>query len=150
MAEHDKLTADGKKFFKEIEKLKKLQVRIGYQQGAEKEDNGADLVDVAMWNELGTVNMPPRPFLRQSVDNNAERITSICKAQLQDIADGKKTAKDALQALGVLQKALIQDSIGNGDFEPNAPATVRKKKSDKPLIDTGRMRQSVNFVITDK
>ena len=37
-----------------------------------------------------------------------------------------------------------------GDFEPNAPSTIRKKKSDKPLIDTGRMRQSVMTVIDKK
>lgn len=150
MAGHDTLTAEGKRFFKEIEELKKLQVRVGFQHGEETdEDSGADLADVAMWNELGTAHSPPRPFLRQSIDNNVSRVNAMCKAQLRAVAQGK-TAKDALQAIGSMQKALVQDTIRNGDFEPNAPSTIKKKKSSKPLIDSGRMRQSVNFVIKPK
>ena len=34
--------------------------------------------------------------------------------------------------------------------DENAPSTIRKKKSDKPLIDTGKMRQSVKYVIRKK
>jgi len=60
------------------------------------------------------------------------------------------TAKQALKELGIYQKDLVQQTITEGDFEPNAPSTIRKKRSDKPLIDTGRMRQSVNYVIKEK
>jgi hypothetical protein len=138
-------------FYKEIDELKKLQVRVGFQHGEETdEDSGADLADVAMWNELGTAHSPPRPFLRQSVDNNASRINAMCSAQLRAIARGEKTANDALKALGVLQKGLVQSEINDGAFEPNAPSTIKKKGSSKPLIDSGRMRQSVNFVIKPK
>ena len=149
MVGHDKLTSEGKKFFKEIEELAKLELRVGFQRG-EKDDNGADIADVAMWNELGTVNMPPRPFLRQSVDTNETTIKTMCQSQLKAIASGKRTAQEALQIIGDLQKSLIQNTILNGEFESNADATVKKKKSDRPLIDTGRMRQSVNFVIQAK
>ena len=45
---------------------------------------------------------------------------------------------------------LVQEKIESGSYEPNAPSTIRKKKSDKPLIDTGRMRQSVKYVIRKK
>jgi len=147
---HDKITAEGKKFFKELEELQKLQVRVGFQHGKEEDGNGADMADVAMWNELGTVRSPPRPFLRQSVDNNVDTIKAMCKTQLKEIAEGKKTAREALQAIGVTQKGLVQHTIRSGNFVANAPATVKKKKSDKPLIDTGRMRQSVNYVILGK
>ena len=79
MAGHDIITGAGKEFFRQIEELKKLQVRIGYQRGkASKTDddgNEADYCDIAMWNELGTSNgIPSRPFLRNSVDSNAEQI----------------------------------------------------------------------------
>ena len=150
MAGFDRLTPQGKRFFAEIDELKKLELRVGFQHGEENAGNGADMADVAMWNELGTANAPPRPFIRQSVDNNAGQINAMCKAQIQAIVRGEKTAKDALQALGVMQKGFVQATIRNGDFTPNAPSTIKKKKSDKPLIDTGRMRQSVNFVIQAK
>ena len=146
----DKLTPDGEKFFKEIEKLKKLQVRVGYQQGNVVNDEGVDLLDVAMFNELGTSTSPSRPFMAKSVDENADKINSFLKQQLVLLAQGKTTAEGILKAIGVFQKGLIQEKIQSGDFEPNAPSTIKKKGSDHPLIDTGVMRQSVNFAITQK
>ena len=151
MAGHDIETPAGKLLKKQLGELEKLQVRVGYQHGAETgEDGGADLADVAMWNELGTAHMPARPFLRQSVDGNASRISAACKAQLQAVASGKATAEGALAALGAMQKGLVQHTIQGGGFKPNAPATVKRKGSDRPLIDTGRMRQSVTFAIVPK
>jgi len=35
-------------------------------------------------------------------------------------------------------------------FPPHPPETKKQKGSDKPLIDTGRMRQSINYVIQEK
>ena len=78
MAGHDRLTPEGKKFYAEIEKLKRLQVRVGYKAG-DKEQDGVDLCDIAMWNELGTVRSPARPFMRQSVDNHLDEISRECE-----------------------------------------------------------------------
>ena len=149
MPARDKVTPQGKAFFKQIEELAKLQVRVGFQAG-ETTDDGVSITDIAAWNELGTAHSPPRPFLRQSVENNEAQIKAMCKAQINKIVKGEATARDALQALGVMQKALVQKTIKSGDFEPNAPSTVAIKGSDKPLIDTGRMRQSVSYVIKEK
>ena len=146
----DNLTPEGKKFFEEIEKLKKLQVRVGYQQGDAQEDDGVDLLDVAMWNELGTSRAPSRPFMRKSVDENADKINAFLKAQLKKLARGETTAEQILKVVGVFQKRLVQAKFKDGAFEPNAPRTILRKGPYKPLIDTGRMRQSVNFVITQK
>lgn len=151
MAGHDRLTAEGKRFFKEIEELKKLQVRVGYQQGTATDDNGVDMVDIAMFNELGTARSPSRPFLRQSVDANKAIIEKFCKAQLQKVAQGG-TAEQALNAIGVMQKGLIQDTITKSKewAKPNADNTIKKKGSDVPLIDNGKMLQSVNYVVVPK
>ena len=149
----DRLTPEGQKFFREIEKLKKLQVRVGYQEGEkfyDEDGKKVDLLDVAMFNELGTSRTPSRPFMRDSVDDNADGISSSCKSKLRAIANGSKTAEEVLKEIGVMQVGLVQKSIREGDFAPNAPSTIKRKGSDKPLIDTGQMRQSVHFVITDK
>lgn len=154
MAGHDVITGAGREFFKQIEELKKLQVRVGYQRGeATKTDddgNEEDYCDVAMWNELGTSNgIPSRPFLRNSVDNNAEQINKACKDAIKVIAKGGK-AEAVLKRLGAMQKARVQETISGGEFVPNAPSTVKRKKSAKPLIDTGGLRSKVNFVICKK
>ena len=150
---HDRLTPEGQRFFKEIEKLKKLQVRVGYQQGADfydEEGKKVDVLDVAMFNELGTSRIPSRPFMRDSVDNNADKISSFCKSKLKGIANGSKTADAVLKEIGAMQVGLVQQTIRDGNFAPNSPRTIAQKGSDKPLIDTGKMRQSVHYVITDK
>ena len=146
---HDRITPEGRRFLAEIDKLKELQVHVGYQAGAVTDDKGVDLANVAAFNELGTVTSPARPFLRQSVDENTDKIKSMCAIQLTKLRDGA-TAEDILKALGVFQKGLVQEKIVDGSFAPNAPSTIRRKGSDKPLIDTGKMRQSVNFVIKSK
>ena len=149
MAGHDRITNEGRKFYAQIAELKKLQLRVGFQAGEAAEDDGVDIANIAMWNELGTARSPARPFMRMSVEENAGKISAMCKAQLQRLSSGA-TAQEILQTLGAFQKGLIQEKIVSGSFTANAPATIRKKKSDKPLIDTGRMRQSVSFVIRKK
>lgn len=144
----DTVTADGKKFEKMLKELEQLEVRVGIQQGETNED-GVDLVDIAMFNELGTVHIPSRPFLRDSVDANEDRINSFLQAMKQELLNGG-SAEDVLKKIGVFQKGLIQKQIVNGDFAPNEEATIKKKGSDTPLVDTGRMRQSINYVIQQK
>lgn len=149
MAGFDRLTPEGRRFFAQMDELKKMSVHVGYQAGEATSDDGVDMCDIAMWNELGTESTPARPFLRKSMDENGEKIGAFCQSEIQKVAQGG-TAQSALEALGVFGKGLVQEKISTGDFEPNAPSTIRKKGSDKPLIDTGRLRQSVNYIIKPK
>lgn len=144
----DTLTADGKRLEKTLRELGALEVRVGIQQGKVNKD-GVDLVDIAMFNELGTARAPSRPFLRDSVDANGDKINAFLQTRKKKILQGE-SAEEILKKIGVFQKGLIQAQIREGSFAPNAEATIRKKKSATPLIDTGRMRQSVNFVIQPK
>jgi len=145
----DKMTADGKRFEKMLKDLGRKQVRIGFQHGKATEEDGTDICDVAAWNELGTEHTPSRPFMRKSVDENEDKINAFLQSQKADLVKGVP-AENVLNKIGIFQKDLMQEKITEGDYVPNAPATVKKKGSAKPLIDTGRMRQSVNYVITEK
>lgn len=148
MAVEDRWTPEGERLMKELKELAELEVRIGFQRG-KASDNGTDLTDIAMWNELGTEHIPSRPFMRDSVDKHKEEITEFMKAQGKTLAGGA-SARKVLETIGVFQKDLIQTEIKQGSFVANAPATIRRKGSDKPLIDTGQMRNSVNFWIGEK
>lgn len=144
----DRWTKEGKAFQKALKDLAKLEVRVGYQEGATYPD-GTPVVQVALWNELGTVNIPPRPFVRQTADNNDAKIQTKIKSCANQLASGA-TADKVLNELGVFGKGLLQREIKNGEFTPNAPSTVKAKGSDRPLIDTGLLRQSANYVIRKK
>ena len=164
----DTLTADGKKFFEEIQKLVGLEVQAGftvgksgYDQshnpaGAEDYPEGPTVAEIAAWNEFGTKNadgsqrIPPRPFMRQSVDKYESQIKAMCGEQLKAVSEGTATADEAMRAIGALQVGLIQHEIRAGGFTPNADSTIRQKGSSQPLIDEGRMRQSVHYVVKTK
>ena len=149
MGGHDRITPEGRRFLGQIEQLKKLQVQVGFQAGAAADEDGVDIANIAMWNELGTSRSPARPFMRKSVDENKDKIKAMCARQLKRLAQGA-SAEDILEKIALFQKGLIQRKIVDGTFEPNAASTIRKKGSSRPLIDTGRMRQSVNFIIRRK
>lgn len=154
MAGYDKLTPEGKKFYAELEKLKQNEVFIGYQAGhakhTDEDGNTADMAEIAMFNELGTSTSPPRPFLRTAVDENQDKILRAAVAAVKGLAKEGGSAQKSLNQLGLFGKGLVQKTIVDGDFAPNAPATIKKKKSDKPLIDLAQMRQQVNYVIKKK
>lgn len=145
----DMLTPEGKRFFKELEELATKEVKVGFQKGDASSEDGVDLCDIAMWNELGTNEIPSRPFLRMSVDNNESQIVAFMEAQAKSLEHGT-SAEDVLKRIGVFTKGLVQDKIASGNYVPNAEVTIRKKGSETPLIDTGKMRQNVNFFIKEK
>ncbi len=146
---HDRLTPEGRRFYAEMEKLRSKRVFVGFQAGKVTDDRGVDMAQIAAFNELGTSDIPARPFLRKTMEDSEDDIQAFCEERVQEIVEGG-TAEDALKQLGVYGKSLIQAKIKDGTWKPNAPSTIKKKKSDKPLIDTGRMRQSVNYVIKEK
>ena len=84
----DRMTPDGIRFQKMLKELADKEVRIGFQHGKATEDDGTDVCDVAAWNELGTVNMPSRPFLRKSVDENEDRINGFLQSTKADLVKG--------------------------------------------------------------
>ena len=140
------LTPEGKRYFKELKKLKKLEVQVGFQAGEAKEENGVDIAEIAAYNELGSSGTPARPFMKQSFENHEDQLRAAC-ATVEKKIQGGATAEEALETLGVFCKGLVQQEIVDGGFAPNAPSTIARKGSDQPLIDTGTMRQSVNYVI---
>lgn len=143
------LTPEGRRYFRELEKLAKLEVQVGFQRGEAAYEDGTDLVDIAAYNEYGSSDTPARPFMKQSFENHEDELQKACDKVNQTLSNGG-TAEAALKQLGVYAKGLVQQEIVDGSFEPNKPSTVKKKGSDKPLIDTGTMRQSVNYVIKER
>lgn len=139
------LTPEGRRYFEALKKLSELEVQVGFQ-GDESYEDGTSIAEIAAYNELGSSDTPARPFMKQSFENHEDELRAACERVNAAIASGK-SVEQALDALGVAIKGLVQTEIVDGDFTENAPSTIKKKGSDKPLIDTGTMRQSVNYVV---
>ena len=142
------LTPEGRRYFRELQKMTNMEVQVGFQ-GDEKYEDGTTIAEVAAYNEFGSSDTPERPFMRQSFENHESELQAACDAANRLVSSGG-SADQALQQIGVVAKGLVQDEIVNGGFAPNAESTIKKKGSEQPLIDTGTMRQAVNFVVKQR
>jgi hypothetical protein len=142
---------------KEIEKTRFSFVEVGYPNGEEKkkdhdgkEEEGITVVEVATEMEFGNPDkrIPPRPTLIPTFDEQKEKIFTELKGQYNEVLIGKQTTEKALNKIGVFLQKKVIDKINNLFSPPLAKATIAKKGSSKPLIDTGQMRQSVKSKVT--
>jgi hypothetical protein len=131
-----------------IRNLDGVVVAVGIQSsdGSKLDDDGVALVDVATWNEFGTETIPARPWLRTALDTNRKRWTKAASKAVKEVIDGG-TGEAGLRLLGVVMVGDAKESLLDGAWTPNAPATIEKKtiggkRGDQPLVDTGRLVQS--------
>ena len=142
-----KLTAYGQKFARMVNDVKSKKCLIGFSGEYE---NGLPVTQVAVWNEFGTINAPARPFIRQSVKRGKPEVILKTTMEFGKQMLGSCNGEAVLRASGECMKDNVVKEIERGNFVPNAPATIAKKGSDKPLIDTGQMKNSVIYAIVSK
>lgn len=134
------------------QRLAKLNKRvlIGVPAGP-TEENGTSMALVAAVNEFGSPDrgIPERPFLRTGIRENYPRITRLNVRTLRQVAEGTMTANTALSLLGELATGGVKAKIAEGGFVANAPSTIKAKGSDKPLVDSGALRQSITYVVEE-
>lgn len=93
-------------------------------------------------------NIPARPFLVPGVENAKPKIVEQMKAAAKAGLNGNTADMDnALNAVGLIAQIAVQAKITSGPFAPNTPATIKRKGSDRPLIDTGIMRRAVTYIV---
>lgn len=95
---------------------------------------------------------PPRPVLEPAIENDKEEIASYLKKAAQYTLDGDtENAKKELEAAGLEGQNAARDWFANpkNGWDPNSPSTIKRKGSDKPLIDTGEMRKAITYVVKE-
>ena len=122
-----------------------MVAQIGFPSGKNYPD-GTPVAYVATIQEFGApaVNIPPRPFIQPTVRTEKNYWSSVLASQIPKVVRGKMTAFDALDLVGIVAKTGIQQKISSIYSPPNSPATIRRKGSSKPVIDTGYMLASVS------
>jgi hypothetical protein len=93
------------------------------------------------------ITIPERSYLRSTVIEKKKLINEFVAKQFIEFIGAKQSLNQSLNRIGLLVVSMVQQKIRKGPFKPNAPSTIRKKKSSRPLIDTGRMRQSISHEI---
>lgn len=139
------------KIERELKAAKKLVALVGIPSDAKRhEDNPyIGLAQIAYIMEKGSAvnNIPARPFMLQTRERNEKRMIGLSRRLLKALSNGSTTAMDAIKKLGVTYEGAMKRIFIEGSFAPNATATIRRKKSSRPLIDTGLLRQSIKFKV---
>ena len=105
---------------------------------------GPSLPLIGFWLHYGTRRMRARPFLAVPLaEHGPQWAQALRKAARQMLAADPIGAHTTIRRLGVVGVGQIQSLIVGYGWAPNAPWTIAAKGSDRPLIDTGRLRQSI-------
>ena len=116
-------------------------------------------------------NIPARPFLVPGVQNAQTKIESRLKKAANAALDGNfGNVDNELNGAGMVARDSVKSKINSGDFSPLEDSTLKARArkgrkgaeeelasrlagnkpsndSVKPLIDTGQLRNSINYVI---
>lgn len=124
------------------------------------------LAEIALILEKGSpVNhLKPRPFMHKTRLRAEGEFLQLSKKFWQKILRNAADAVQCVKRLGIAYEGEMKRTFTTETFEPNAPITihggwmrnhvsgkafkVEGKKSSRPLIDTGRLRQSITTKVT--
>lgn len=130
---------------RELERAKGREVAVGILQGS-VDSEGASIAEYATYNEFGTDDVPSRPFMAMSFDENKADIEADFNRQGKAMVEGKRTADQALTVIGQKHAARVQNTITGRDITPKlADSTIKAKGSTKTLVDTGAMTNAVQI-----
>ena len=113
------------KVLKELEYLATHQVEIGIL-AIDKTiigENNVSILEYAIYNEYGTVDIPARPFMRNTLDNNKSLISKYINEISKSVVNGELTGKQALIKFGERVRGLIVMTIATAEEW----AAVRRK-----------------------
>ncbi len=132
------------KIIQQALKLDGKGVKVGIRRGKGSHD-GTDMLDIAVYNHFGTATIPARPFVSDCAEKNAGQIQEAQKRLVYRVYQGGLSADGALAELGAWYVNVQKGHILHGGWTPNAPATVKRKGSNKPLVDTGQLVNTVDW-----
>jgi hypothetical protein len=99
--------------------------------------------------------IPARPVLQPAIqaDGNKQSIAREIEASIKASLDGdkplaeKKMMRAALAGQNSARRWFTDSRNG---WAPNTPGTIKRKGSDRPLIDTGALRASIIGVVKEE
>lgn len=124
-------------------------VEVGYRE-EERYPNGESVGAVAREQEFGTPKIPPRPWIRPTLDSRkghwARTIVTALKTTAKTEAGVRNMWRDRGKAIVVN----LRQGIDKANDPPLSAHTLARRaakgnSSTKPLVDTGKMRNGLSF-----
>lgn len=139
-----------KQAIKEIERLAKTlqgpdKVKVGLPKGSNDYPDGTSVIMVGTVHEFGSPsrNIPQRSFLRSTVQEGRRKYKRMFKKLGKQIIEGKIDTKKALSLIGLQVQTDVRQKI------TDIKSPELKSREGNPLIDTGHLRQTITFEVTE-
>jgi hypothetical protein len=155
-----RLSSKGRPFDQKLRLLKRIldadpkAVKVGLPAGKV----GRDLVQIGVWNHFGTRGgasgggwggpVPPRPFITITFFEQRRNIRSDLRKIARRALVYSEPLAPQMSKMGIKYSGAVQGRIAAFIAPANSPVTIKLKGSAVPLIDSGRMRQSITWDLT--
>jgi hypothetical protein len=93
---------------------------------------------------------PARPFVSGWADTFQAEIYRNQEAVYLAVLEGKYDAARGAGLLGEWAQGSMKKNLRDFAWAPNAPATIKAKGSDKPLIDVSQMINAIRYLVASK
>jgi hypothetical protein len=126
-----------------------VQVGVFSTAGAHA-DSGVSMVEIAAVHEFGSpsANIPQRSFIRAGILESREELKKVLAKLAKGVVQDRIQVDEALQQLGLWGANAVKRKVtGTNIPPPLATATIRRKGSSKPLVDTGQLVNSITWVV---
>lgn len=105
--------------------------------------------EIAEIHEVGA-GVPRRSWLVDWLEENRREVERTMRALSRKVLLGQMDPKVATAQLGAWAAGSIQQRIADQIPPPLAEATIKRKGSSVPLIDTGQLRTSITSRVAKK
>lgn len=138
-----------------IANIAKAYVKVGVLEanGSAEVDGGDGLTmaELAAIHEYGAprAGIPARSFIRNTFSDSegAAKLKAFMVRTAKGLIQEKLEVAQALNQLGAFAQSLIKKRIKEHIPPPLKPATVKRKGSSTPLVDTGQLINSITWEI---
>lgn len=113
---------------------------------------------IGLVHEKGSYSqhIPRRSFLEATFEHKGKRLLRIKGSLWQWFIKGDQSVgrlKKIYASLGQMGEVMVQEAFETGGFgawPPDAPATIKRKKSSAILIDTGQLRRAITSDVVSR
>lgn len=142
-----------------MEKAKTMVVKVGLpaEESASSKaytNDGAGpaptVLEVGVWHEYGTQNIPQRSFLRGPLNAKSGELEKVLEQQFNLVLEKGMEVEKALGRVGLAARNISVGAFrtkGYGVWKDISQATKEAKGSSGVLIDTGLLRSSITWVV---
>jgi hypothetical protein len=146
----ERISVVDKGWKKLLDRLKDpVRTKVGViGEAASTEHDGITNAELGAIHEFGApgANIPARSFLRASLMSKLDEMKPIQQSIAKGIVEGHMTSERGSGILGAWGAGQVKRFIADGQVTPpDEPATVERKGSSKPLVDTGQLLGAISW-----